>query len=144
MPQTDPQPVPDTRTLREGDLVDLTKTRPGGTVVSVDSRGFEVRWTDRPQPWIESYPHNADGITVERREPPLPTAFGALVEADVPHPDREGVVVRTHLARAAAGHWESQEGWRFSDAYLSNVRVNSHGVPVQAAGLTPAGELVVQ
>lgn len=140
MPQSNPLPVTDTRTLREGDTVDLTRHR--GVVVAVDFDLYEVRWSDVEQ--IDAYAHNADGVTVARREPPLPTAFGALVEADVPHPDREGIVVRTYLARVAAGHWESQDGWRFSDAYLSNVRVLSHGVPVQAAGLTPAGELVVQ
>lgn len=140
MPQSNPLPVTDTRTLREGDIVDLTRHR--GVVVAVDFDLYEVRWSDAEQ--IDAYAHNADGITVARREPPLPTAFGALVEADVPHPDREGTVVWTHLVRMPCGAWQTEDGWQYLDSHLSNVRVVSHGVPVKAAGLTPAGELVVQ
>jgi hypothetical protein len=90
------------------------------------------------------YGHDDDSVTVAFREPVLPDAFGALVEADVPHPhsSSRGAIVRTFLTRGASGDWCTREGWRFSDAYLSRVHVHHHGAPAQGAGITPAGELV--
>jgi hypothetical protein len=126
-----PEPEPfDTRTLYEGARISMTRT--GGTVVSVDAHRFEVRWHAIPgSPLIESYRHDSSGaFTVTLQPTPLPDGFGALVEADVPHPHREGdQYVRVYLTRTTDAVWVTADGWRFFDIDLRNARIHHHGAP---------------
>jgi hypothetical protein len=125
------QPVADTGDLRVGDPVTLTVVRDGEITIVTDTH-YEVTCGEGIDMLFETHAHGAPGVTVTRREPDLPDGFGALVEADVPHPHREGgPYVRRHLIRTAGGEWRTSDGWRFSDAYLRSARVHHAGAPIQ-------------